>query len=101
MGNKYERKYYSFTFHSADQEIEWVHKRPGDLYPQTRKTFIEIIENSKNNNLPFYLKFEKNGFYGNKTAWWVYSGETFINIDHYKNYGNILCFPSEAEKELS
>ena len=46
----------------------------------------------------FYLKYEKNGYYGKNTSWWVYSGDSDININEYKN--NILCFPSEAKKEI-
>ena len=33
-----------------------------------------------------------------KISLWVYSGDTDININEYKN--NILSFPSEAKKEI-
>ena len=107
MGNKnskYDRGYFSFNYTSADSEIEWVHKRPSEMYPQTRKTFIGIIENAKKLKKNFYLKYEKNGYYGKNTCWWVYSGDTEININNYYydkyNGNNILCFPSEAKKEI-
>lgn len=41
---------------------------------------------------------KKYGYYGKNTSWWVYSGDKDININEYKN--NILCFPSEAKKEI-
>ena len=99
---QYARYYYFFDYKSSDREIEWVHKRIKDHYPQTRKTFIEIIKNAKNLQKNFYLKSEENGYYGENVAWWVYSGDIEININEYHPLGiGILCFPSEAQKEIS
>ena len=44
MGSGYSRDYYAFSYLDADSEIEWVYKRPGDMYPQTRESFIETIK---------------------------------------------------------
>ena len=105
LGSKkpqYARYYYFFDYKSSDREIECVHKRIKDHYPQTRKTFIEIIKNAKNLQKNFYLKSEENGYYGENVAWWVYSGDIEININKYNLLGiDILCFPSEAQKEIS
>lgn len=99
---KYSRNYYAYDYQSTDSVIECVHKRVKDHYPQTRKTFIEIIENSKKLKKNFYLKREENGYYGENAAWWVYSGDVDININEYSPLGiGILCFPSEAQKEIS
>ena len=105
LGSKkpqYARYYYFFDYKSSDREIEWVNKRIKDHYPQTRKTFIEIIKNAKELQKNFYLKSEENGYYGENVAWWVYIGDIEININKYNLLGiDILCFPSEAQKEIS
>ena len=98
MGSKYSCNYYAYDYQSTDSVIEYVHKTVKDHYPQTRKTFIEIIENAKKLKKNFYLKKEVNGYYGENAAWWIYSGDVDININEYSG---ILCFPSEAQKEIS
>ncbi len=98
MGSKYSCNYYAYDYQSTDSVIAYVHKSVKDHYPQTRKTFIEIIENAKKLKKNFYLKKEVNGYYGENAAWWIYSGDVDININEYSG---ILCFPSEAQKEIS
>lgn len=102
----YSRRYDFHNYLSADEEIELVYQRPRDNYPQNREKFINILKAAKRLKKNFYIKVETNGcYYKNLTSWWVYSGDTQINIKKYKNVGGnqekILCFPSEATKELS
>ena len=66
--------------------------------------FINTIKKAKDLKKNFYLKQEVNGIYGN-VAWWVYCGDVELNITEYiDNCGSnekIICFPSEADKEIS
>ncbi len=44
----YYRWYKCFNYLNADYEIELVHKRTGDSYPQTREEFINTKKIAKN-----------------------------------------------------
>ena len=100
-GSNYSRNYFMHNYVSADKIINKIKKEINDIYPQTKQNVIKIIKEAKIEKKFFYLKYEKNGFYGKKKAWWVYKGDIQIeNISQYAING-VLCFPFEAKKELS
>ena len=96
----YSRNYFMYNYAAEDRIINETIENIEDIYPQTKKNFINIIKKAKKEKQNFYLKYEINGFYGDKKAWWIYKGKIQIDIEKYKNYKRVLCFPFEAKKEL-
>ena len=66
MGSNYSRNYFMHNYVSADKIINKIKKEINDIYPQTKQNVIKIIEEAKIEKKFFYLKYEKNGFYGKK-----------------------------------
>ena len=84
-------------------KLNWYTKKQEILILKLGKSSSIQKKSQKIKKKFFYLKQEVNGIYG-KVAWWAYCGDEEIKIEEFDYGGSnekIICFPSEAKKEIS